>query len=143
MNYEGMANEYLQKMLILFKMKLQKQIIASMQGETFALQFIASHKGDVLPGEISAAMQISCARITATLNSLEKKGLISRHIDKEDRRRIQVKLTQAGKKLAATQNHVIVENAAKMFEYLGEDDAREYVRITSRLADMASNYNDL
>lgn len=79
-------------------------------------------------------MDISSARIAAALNSLDKKGLITRQIDTNDRRRILIELTPAGTDAAEQQSRTILEDTTKMFNLLGEQDAKEYVRITSRLA---------
>jgi len=136
MDYSQLAAELLLKMQALRKMKPQKNIHESLQGESFVLHYIAHHGSDVLPGEISSEMDVSSARVAAALNSLENKGLITRQIDRNDRRRILVRLTPEGKETADRHQRKVVEGAAKMLALLGEDDAREYVRITGRLAEM-------
>jgi len=107
-----------------------------MRGEAFALQFIAMREGEVIPSDISSEMGISSARVAAALNSLESKGLITRRIDVSDRRRILIELTQAGKEQAQEHGRKIFQMTKKIMEYLGEDDAREYIRIMGRLAEM-------
>ncbi|MCL2025138.1 MAG: MarR family transcriptional regulator [Coriobacteriia bacterium] len=97
---------------------------------------IAHYGGAVTPGQIGDVMNVSSARIAQTLNSIEKKGLITREIDVNDRRKVLVTLTPAGAKAAEEHLRTITELATKMLTLLGEEDAKEYVRITGKLADI-------
>ena len=94
-----------------------------------------------MPREISHEMGISSARIAGTLNGLERKGLITRQIDTSDRRRILVDLTPKGKTLVEERRQEALERVTKMFSKLGEHDAREYVRITAKLAEVDLQQN--
>ena len=136
MNYTELAMEFLKKMQVFHKARPHRNINEAFQGEAFVLHFIFLHGGDVLPGEISNEMDVSSARVAAALNSLENKGLITRQIDKSDRRKILVRLTQEGELLAEKHHQAVVEDAANMLTLLGEHDAKEYVRIISRLAEI-------
>ena len=138
MDYHAMAAELLDKMQTLRKAGPQKHINESLHGEAFVLQFIASHGGDVLPGDISSEMGVSTARIAKALSSLESKGLITRQIDLSDRRKIIVGITPEGKALAKKQRQAVITGASKMLALLGEQDAKEYIRITGRLAEIMS-----
>lgn len=138
MDYKELAKEFMQKMYLMNKARPHKQINESMHGESFAMRYLAHQEGSVLPGEISKIMGISSARVAAALNSLERKGLITRQIDTGDRRRILVHLTPEGKALAEEQQQEILENISGLLSRLGENDAKEYVRITGRLAEFAS-----
>ena len=138
MNYIALAEEVLKKMFLLKRCRPHKHLSESMHGESVILRFLSeTEEMGVIPSEISNEMQISSARIATTLNSLERKGLITRQIDVADRRRILVSLTQAGKEHAQHDIERIVSMTADMLRFLGERDAAEYVRITGRLAEMA------
>lgn len=143
MDYKALATEFMQKMYILNKARPQRQLNESMQGEHFVLQYLAHHEASVLPGDISNFMGISTARIAVALNSLERKGMITRRIDTSDRRRILVDLTPKGRNIAEEHQQEILENITKIITMLGEQDAREYVRITGRLAEYALQNKDL
>ena len=134
MDYRELAAEFFKDLHSLRKARPQKHISESLRGEAFALQYIAFHDGPVLPGEISGEMGISSARIAAALNSLEKKGLVTRRIDPEDRRRILVELTELGTAQAQEHTEEVLSNITQMLSQLSEHDAREYVRITAILA---------
>ncbi|AZS15560.1 MarR family transcriptional regulator [Paenibacillus lutimineralis] len=139
MNYMELAEKYLQSMFLFHKLRPQKRITESMQGELFVLQSVYQHEGEIVPSEISKIMGISSARIAATLNSLEKKGLITRQIDLNDRRRIIIGLTQAGKDMAEKHHEFLMEDTATLLSLLGEDDAVEFVRITSKFAELSKD----
>jgi DNA-binding MarR family transcriptional regulator len=134
MDYSDLAAEFLDTMTALRKAKFQKRLSESLRGELFILQYIVQHEGLVLPGAISHEMNISSARITAVLNNMEDKGLVTREIDKSDRRRILIRLTQAGRDLADRHRQQSISHMVHMLSLLGEEDAREYVRLTKKLA---------
>ncbi|MCD4684483.1 MAG: MarR family transcriptional regulator [Anaerolineae bacterium] len=65
----------------------------------------------VLPSELSQWLGVSRNTVSALLNGLEEQGLIQRHLHPEDRRRIQIRLTEEG--------HVLVnERAPKMGSFI-------------------------
>lgn len=142
MDYVELATEFLAKMSGLQRAKFNKSINETVQGEGFVLAYIALQGGDVLPSEIGHKMGVSTARVAMALNSLEKKGLITRKIDVRDRRKILVGLTLEGKFLAEKNYRTAVDAVAKMLVLLGEHDAREYVRITARLVELLPNLKD-
>ena len=138
MDYTALAAELLNKMQMLRKAKSQKHIDESLHGEAFVLHYIANRDGDVLPGEISGEMGVSSARIAVTLNSLESKGLITRRIDLSDRRKILVSITPEGRAQAEQQQQAVLTGVSKMLALLGEQDAKDHVRIMSRLVEIMS-----
>jgi len=135
-DYVALAVEFLGRAQLLMKDRLNKPIDEAVQGEGFVLQYIVLHNGCVFPGEIGHAMCVSTARIATALNSLERKGLITRHIDTSDRRKILVKITSEGKLLAERNYSNAVDAIVKRFVLLGERDAEEFVRIAGRLVEM-------
>ena len=137
MDYTELAEEFLEHMHMFKRFEPQQKINESMRGEAFALHHIAINNGHVIPSEISEAMGISGARIAATLNSLENKGLITRQIDLSDRRRILVKLTDKGKEQEEAHRRMLIGTIEKMLRLLGEHDAKEYIRISRKMAELA------
>jgi len=137
MDYEELAKQFLHNSFQFRKRGHQKKIDETMQGEAFAILYILRQGDIVLPSEISNEMNISSARVAAMLNSLENKGLVTRQMDKSDRRKILVELTQEGKEMAEKHNQMVVNNTARMLELLGEHDAKELLRIIGKLAKLA------
>lgn len=138
MDFNALADELMQTMHRFHKANPRKPLNAAVQGEMFTLHYLCHLDREVLPGEISAEMNISTARIAATLNSLEAKGLITRRIDPTDRRRILVKITPLGK--ATDTKHFIAHKneLVQALQSVGEDDAKSFVRILKKLQENAS-----
>lgn len=135
MDYTSLAREYMQVMHQMRNLNGQKKIHDSMHGENFMLNYISQRQGGIIPSEISNEMGITSARIAAALNSLEAKGLITRRIDTEDRRRILIELTEAGREQAKKHYDMIMNITINMLQYLGEEDAMELIRIMKKLAE--------
>ena len=77
------------------KLAQQSELTAS---QLLLLQFVA-HQGQALPSAIAKAIELKQATITVLLNQLEASGLVTRSRDTEDRRRVWVRLTDAGHKV--------------------------------------------
>ena len=135
LDFEQMAQEYLETMYYMRKINSHKEIHDSVHGENFVLLFISQRGGKVIPSDISNEMGISTARVAAALNSLEKKGLIIRRIDAEDRRRILIDLTDSGMEQVKNHYTMVLSMVKNMLHFLGEKDAKEFIRIMKRLAE--------
>ncbi|MCL2491743.1 MAG: MarR family transcriptional regulator [Coriobacteriia bacterium] len=142
MGYDDLAAELMDEMKSLHSIKPQQHINEAFRGEAFILDYIATHEGTVLPSEIGHVMDVSSARIANALGNLEKKGLITRRIDTGDRRRILIELTAHGKEMAHKHHQAILGVVSKMLSLLGEDDAKEYVRINKRLSQILPDCDD-
>lgn len=138
MDYSVLAEQLTGKMQSLLKARPHRFLNESQRGEPFVLHYIARHGGSALPGDISREMDVSSARIAAALNKMESKGLITRRIDTADRRKILVEITREGRDLEAKQHRVVIDETAKMLYMLGERDAREYIRIVDKMADIVA-----
>lgn len=139
MDYKDLALEFMEVMNQTRRINVPKQIDDSMRGEHFALYYISEHEGNVSPSDISDEMGITSARVAAALNSLEKKGLISRRIDADDRRRILIDLTDSGKEQVKKHYQMILNKTIDMLRYLGEEEAKNYIRIMKKMAKFSQN----
>lgn len=102
------------------------------RGEMFVLEFVRS-RGQVLPGEISRAMQVSTARIAAVLGRLETKGLLVRTPLKEDHRKVVVSLTPSGEETIRAHYEKMRTHVDAVFCSLGEEDTDQLIRILKRV----------
>jgi DNA-binding MarR family transcriptional regulator len=139
MDYLDLAKELLLNLQSMQKLKRHKFVLEGIQGELLALYRISQEGRAVLPGEISDNMNISTARIASVLNSLEGKNYITREIDKDDRRQILVKITKEGESFIKEQEQRVTREIVNALEMLGENDAKEYIRITGKLANLIMN----
>ena len=111
------------------------------RGELFVLHFLLMSKTEVLPSEISAALNSSTARISALLGALEKKGQIVRNIDKNNRRNILVTITEAGRERAEAEMQEIKNSMTQVFIQMGEEDTAEFLRLTSKFFELFQKYS--
>jgi Transcriptional regulators len=137
-DYRELADELMRIMHRFHKANPRKPLNAAMQGEAFVMQYLCQQQREVQPGEISAEMNISTARIAATLNGLEVKGFVTRRIDPEDRRRILVEITPSGKEAGMKHFKKHMDEMVQLLEGLGENDAKEFVRILKKMQENAA-----
>lgn len=104
-----------------------------LSGEMLAMSYLKSHKS-APPCEIGASMGISSARMAKLIAGLLKKNYVHCERDVSDRRKINVALTKEGEAYLDSQIDYIVSQTRLILEYLGENDAKEFVRIASRIA---------
>ena len=100
------------------------------KGELFVLHYLSERNAQVLPSELSAALNASTGRISALLSNLEKKGQIEREIDKTNRRNILVTVTEEGHKRAETEMKEIRKKITHVFTEMGEADTTEFIKLT-------------
>ena len=92
-----------------------------------------SSEKKVLVSDIVDKMHVSAQAISKTLKSLEKKGYIERFSNKEDRRRMEVAVTEKG---GQTYFHLIRKTDEVLSEVLGKfgkEELETYISLTRRL----------
>jgi DNA-binding MarR family transcriptional regulator len=138
MNYDELATEMLQSTGAMLKSSFwPKKANAFLHGEMFILNYLIFEGHDALPSELSAAMNTSSARVAMALKSLESKGLIERQVDREDRRKILVSITGLGRELVQSERQEVHSKTVAVLGELGEADAREYIRIVTRITEIS------
>ena len=132
----GYVNESvatLEKILTSDNFSVFERITRISRGEIFVLKILLFNNGTSSPTEISEAMKSTKGRISAILNSLEKKGFIGREIDKDNRRNIIVTLTESGRDYVMKELQECYRIVAHVFEELGEEDSKKFVELTERV----------
>lgn len=76
---------------------------------------------------------VSRARIAKIINSLEAKNLIEMETDKSDRRRTIVTLTEKDRKFESLKKDRMDFAIITMFELIGEEDSKNFVRIVEKI----------
>lgn len=140
MDYAALANELLGKLPAVHRGMSKVADGEFWKGETYVLGYLLSRNGRTLPSEMSADLGISTARVAATLNSLERKGLILRKIDDADRRKINVSITEEGALAVSERRREVAARIGTMLSMLGEEDAGDYVRIVGRIIDIFGSF---
>lgn len=107
-------------------------------GEVGIMIFLTNERNNVLSGDLAQELGLSSGRIAIALKSLESKGFILRKTDLADKRKVIVSFTEKGKQFAETGKQKYLEDTAALLEYIGEHDAKEFVRILKKIAGIIS-----
>ena len=106
------------------------------RGEMNTLMMCAmlEKRGEVArPGAIATCTHATPGAVSQTLKALEEKGYIMRTRTQGDSRAVRISLTDAGHELEDAGRRMHDERLMDMLAYIGEDDAREFVRIMGRM----------
>ena len=130
---EELAKEFLEEFYRLGRLTQSRTISHSMKGEAFMLLYLLQKGEGATPGELGRALKSSTARVAAALNSLERKGQVTRTTDAKDRRKVLVELTEEGKRKAEECKRVPEHMVTRLMEQLGEEDAKNMLHILKRI----------
>lgn len=123
----------------LMKLARPKRYGSYTKGEMLILGYLYDKDTPVQPGELSGIMEATSARVAAVLRRLEAKGQIERSLDETDRRRVLVRITEAGKRLVADRRREVYDYFDVILKRLGEDDVNEGMRILERITEIAES----
>ncbi len=141
MDYRKLAYEFLKIGYVMSRSQSQRKINEMAQGELYVLNFLFNKGETALPSEISDEMKVSTARMATILGSLEKRNYIERTIDKNDRRKVIVSITEEGSNFVQQNQKIILDRVENLFKELGEKDSLEYVRITKKISEIFTRKN--
>ncbi|WP_374286852.1 MarR family winged helix-turn-helix transcriptional regulator [Lactococcus sp.] len=97
-------------------------------GEHQVIFYLFKNSGKpIVPSDISKYTDTSTARIATILNNLEDKGMVTREISREDRRKILVSITDKGRKYAETAHNEFMGHIATVLQAMGEERAKSFV----------------
>lgn len=113
--------------------KMQKEFARGAHGEPFILHELAL-RGTMTPSQLASSLKASSGRISTVLAALEKKGLINRDIDPDDRRVIRVNLTDAGRERSKCDLEEMRSAICWIFSQMGERRTREFVDLLSEFS---------
>lgn len=92
--------------------------------------------------EVQDGLHITKSAISQMMNSLEKKGFIQRKIDTEDRRKIVVTLTKAGKDILKETKESANQNLDKIISNLGDDNTKQFIELLNQVSDIAEELKE-
>lgn len=138
MNYSDLAQKHISQVELHYRNGLIfDRYNRFAKGELFILNYLCKRGETAMPSEISLGLGSSTSRIANALGVLEKKGRITREIDKRDRRKIIVSITQTGKEVVQNEREQLVNREAHIFEMMGDAEAKEFVRLHKRYLELA------
>lgn len=85
------------------------------------------------PKDIANYLEVENSTISGILERMEKKGLLIRSIDENDRRYIKVSLTGKAINLVGPINEAVDEVNREVAEYFSEDDFQEFKKYLRRI----------
>ena len=101
-----------------------------------ALILKALQDGSLPAGELATRVSLSQGTVTDILNRLEKRGLISRNRDTEDRRRVLVETTDEALSLLERSPPLLQESFAERFNNLQDWEQTQLLASLQRIAAM-------
>ena len=96
---------------------------------------VLDERGRMDPKEIAEAACLLNPSLTRIMQLLEKKGLIARKGNPEDRRRVHVEITAAGRDMLVAAQPESLEIAEKLRARVGQDKLDELLDLLSSLAE--------
>ena len=99
----------------------------------FAVIEVLGHIGQLKVGELCDKMLVSGGNMTLVLDNLEKLGYIERSHSKEDRRAINVNLTQKGSEIFDEVFKIHAENIGRYMNVLSAEEQQELGDLLKKL----------
>ena len=96
---------------------------------------VLDERGRMDPKEIAEAACLLNPSLTRIMQLLEKKGLIARKGNPEDRRRVHVEITAAGRDMLVAAQPESLEIAEKLRSRVGQDKLDELLDLLNSLAE--------
>jgi DNA-binding MarR family transcriptional regulator len=87
----------------------------------------------LLPSKLSESLLVSSGTLTNRLDRLEGKGLVARHPNPDDRRSVEVALTERGRKLTDEAVTAHVENERRILAALSDRERATLDRLAAKL----------
>ena len=99
------------------------------------LSYLVLNENGATPSQIADELMILRQSMTNILDTLEKRGLVCREIDPNDRRRIRVRLQPAGEALSAELLALEDSYLVKMGKYISDEERQAYRVLDKKMYD--------
>ena len=129
MSEEKLGQELYSVLADLLNRKMNRTVQDSIRGEYGVLSYLVYVQDNVSAGFLTEQFHVVPGRMTDILKGLEGKGFIKRCRDEEDKRKVNVCITEKGRNEAKVRRNYIAEEYEELFEILGEKDTRELIRL--------------
>jgi DNA-binding MarR family transcriptional regulator len=103
------------------------------------LYYIREHPGDLKGETICRALCVTKAAVSQMLGALEKKGYLTREVNKDNRRCIILSLTGKGTAFIEKTNAETEARLAGIISRFGKDKVKELITLINRFSDIAEN----
>ena len=137
-DFNRMAEELLHILCENARLRYRRELNDFSYGELSILTVLSSSEKGLSPGEMCDILGMTTPRVSAAISGLKRKGYVISKPDSEDRRKVNVSITEEGLSLISAKREEISEFIAAVLTDLGKDDAEEYVRILGKINTIAS-----
>lgn len=135
MNKSELRDALMQQLWRMNKLDLMVGLREFIEGELAALNYLRGCDEPVTPSQISENLRVSRARAANILRSLRGKGYVAMEISSDDRRKMNVSLTDAGRRYHDEKYGYVVKYFDLYVDVLGEEDIAELTRLLKKTAD--------
>ncbi|HIX50567.1 MAG TPA: winged helix DNA-binding protein [Candidatus Borkfalkia faecavium] len=103
------------------------------EGEIAALYCLNEAEGALAPSQLSEELKVSRARTANILRSLRGKGFVEMDISAGDRRKMDVRCTEAGRAFLEEKYTAVLRLFEAYVDALGEEDILQLTRILDKI----------
>ena len=130
MEKERLRNMLMSSLEDMYNMEALACLLEFLQGEIHILQYLAMHQTEEInPSLLSDVIHVSRPRITTSLATLRKKGLVEMEPSQTDRRRVTVRISPAGLAFIKEKRQVVERYFDILLTGLGEETSLELIRL--------------
>ena len=105
---------------------------AFFQSEFRAMVYLVERQ-EAAPSDLADLLGVTRQRVTTLLNGLRGKGFVAMEADESDRRRMRVRLTEAGRRHFIEQSSALSGSLDYVFARLGRDGVRQMIDILNKI----------
>ncbi|MBR3227569.1 MAG: MarR family transcriptional regulator [Erysipelotrichaceae bacterium] len=107
------------------------------RGIHFILGYLKCHKDEENNiVDLAKELGVSTARISVLIGKMENKELVRKTRSKTDARKVMVKISDRGEKIADENFEMMVKAHEKLIECVSEEDLRNFVRVSGIIKDV-------
>lgn len=104
----------------------------SEMGILLSIQRSEHHKRAIRISDLSKVMHVSSPTITQHINNLEAQGFVDKAQDKEDKRAINLTLTDKGREALEAHHTAMNQNFIELTELLGEENVKLFISFLTK-----------
>ena len=132
MDYNKKAEELFETLIK--QKRYMNEIPSSLsQGESGVLLYLLEVKDEVTQSELSENLSVTMPRIVALINTLQRKDLIKKGIDKNDKRKTIISITEQGKKDILKKKKEAIKFIEKIIGKLKPEEIEQYIKISKKI----------
>lgn len=92
--------------------------------------------GAMAPGTLARGISLSPATVTGIIDRLEKRGLVTRERSKDDKRKVEIALTDEGRRLGEQMPPPLHETFSRRLKELSVEEQAEIDRVLAKIVSM-------